>query len=344
MASPSSPHLPIRPHWLSLRQEAIIDPHIPIVDAHHHLWDRPDNRYLTDELVADTGNGHNIVSTVFVQCRSMLRLSGPIAMRPVGEVEFVNGVAAMGASGTYGDAKLCEAIVGGADLTLIEDLDRVLETMLAISGGRLRGIRNPVAWHPHEAVRSSPATPPWDLMRQDVFRQGVARLGRYNLSLDVWAYHTQLDDVYALAKGIPDVKVVIDHFGGPVGVGPHAGQRAQVQGVWAKNMARLAELPNTYVKLGGAGMPVFGFDFVTADLPPSSEQLADAWRPYFEVCVEAFGARRCMFESNFPVDKGMFSYNTLWNAFKRLAAQVSSTERSSLFSGTAQTVYRLNDA
>lgn len=340
----NAPHLTVRPDWLALRDEPVLEPDRLIVDAHHHLWDRQSGRYLAHEFLADTASGHRIVSTVYVQCRSMLRAAGPVEMRPVGEVEFANGVAAMGASGAYGSTRCCEAIVGGADLSQGESVAHVLETMLQVSGGRLRGIRNPLAWHRSAAVSSSPVTPPRDLMQNPPFRAGVAMLAKYGLSLDAWVYHTQLDELYELARGVPDVMVVIDHFGGPVGVGPHADQRAEVLSAWRGSLRRLAALPNTRIKLGGAGMPVFGHDFASAPLPPTSQQLAEAWRPYFDVCIDLFGADRCMFESNFPVDKGMFSYRVLWNAFKRLTAHASATERDALFSGTAIRTYRLRGA
>ncbi|MEX3976069.1 amidohydrolase [Paraburkholderia caribensis] len=336
-----APHLPVRPEWLALRDEPVLEPALAIVDAHHHLWDRQTGRYLADEFGRDLASGHRVVSTVYVQCRSMLRQDGPEAMKPLGEVEFATGVAAMFASGAYGQARCCEAIVGGADLTLGAELDGVLEAMLQVSGGRLRGIRNPLAWHASPEVSSSPVTPPRDQMTNPAFRQGVRTLGRFGLSLDAWVYHTQLDDLYELARAAQDVTVVIDHFGGPLGVGPHARQRAAVLAEWKQKLARLASLPNTRIKLGGAGMNVFGFDFATRALPPSSEQLAAAWRPYFDVCVELFGVDRCMFESNFPVDKGMFSYGVLWNAFKRLASAMSADDRTALFSRTAATTYRL---
>ena len=336
-----APHLPVRPEWLALRDEPVLEPALAIVDAHHHLWDRQTGRYLADEFGRDLASGHRVVSTVYVQCRSMLRQDGPEAMKPLGEVEFATGVAAMFASGAYGQARCCEAIVGGADLTLGAELDGVLEAMLQVSGGRLRGIRNPLAWHASPEVSSSPVTPPRDQMTNPAFRQGVRTLGRFGLSLDAWVYHTQLDDLYELARAAQDVTVVIDHFGGPLGVGPHAGQRAAVLAEWKQKLARLASLPNTRIKLGGAGMNVFGFDFATRALPPSSEQLAAAWRPYFDVCVELFGVDRCMFESNFPVDKGMFSYGVLWNAFKRLASAMSANEKAALFSRTAAATYRL---
>ncbi|SDJ49362.1 Predicted metal-dependent hydrolase, TIM-barrel fold [Paraburkholderia steynii] len=336
-----APHLPVRPEWLALRDEPVLEPALAIVDAHHHLWDRQTGRYLAEEFGRDVASGHRVVSTIYVQCRSMLREDGPDAMKPVGEVEFATGVAAMFASGAYGQARCCEAIVGGADLTLGAELDAVLEAMLQVSGGRLRGIRNPLAWHASPEVSSSPVTPPRDLMTNPAFRQGVRTLGRFRLSLDAWVYHTQLDDLYELARAEQEVTVVIDHFGGPLGVGPHEGQRAAVHAEWKQKLARLASLPNTRIKLGGAGMNVFGFDFATRELPPSSEELASAWRPYFDTCIELFGVNRCMFESNFPVDKGMFSYGVLWNAFKRLASAMSVDEKTALFSRTAAATYRL---
>lgn len=336
-----APHLPVREDWLALRSEPILEPDLPIIDAHHHLWDRQSGRYLTDEFGSDVGSGHRILSTVYVQCRSMLRREGPDAMKPVGEVEFANGIAAMFASGAYGPTRCCQAIVGGADLALGDELGPVLEAMLEVSGGRLRGIRNPLAWHPSAAVNSSPVTPPRDLMLDPRFQQGVSLLSRFGLTLDVWVYHTQLDELYELARLAPDVTVVIDHFGGPIGVGPHANEREQVRLDWRRGVQRLASLPNTRMKLGGAGLSVFGFEFASREAPPSSEDLAAAWRPYFDACIELFGPARCMFESNFPVDKGMFSYGVLWNAFKRLASSMTADEKTALFSKTAASTYRL---
>jgi L-fuconolactonase len=337
-----APHLPVREDWLALYREEVLQPELPIVDAHHHLWDRQTGRYLADELREDIGGGHRIVSTVYVQCRSMLRSDGPESMKPVGEVEFAGGVAAMFASGAYGPARCCEAVVGGADLALGHGVIPVLEAMREVSGGRLRGIRNPLAWHASEAVRSSPVVPPRDLMGSASFVEGVRALARYGLTLDVWVYHTQLDELYELARQTPDVTIVIDHFGGPLGVGPHAGKREEVRHAWRASLRRLASLPNTRMKLGGAGLAVFGFEFAAAERPPSSTELAAAWAPYFDICVDCFGAQRCMFESNFPVDKGMFSYTVLWNAFKRLASGASHAERAALFSATAASTYGLN--
>lgn len=337
-----NPHSTVRPEWLALRTEAILEPELKIVDPHHHLWDRQDNRYLFHDLLADMNAGHNVVSTVFVQCRTMLRADGPTALAPLGEVEFVTGIAAMSASGVYGAARACAGIVAGADLRLGDQVTPVLELMAHSAGGRLRGVRNPVVWHASPDVQSSTATPPpKGLMADTAFRKGVVQLGLLGLSLDVWAYHTQLGEVYELAKANPKVTVIVDHFGGPVGVGPHASDMSEMFKQWRAGIALVASLPNTVIKMGGAGMPVFGIRFDQAPTPPASEQLATAWRAYFETCIEFFGVDRCMFESNFPVDKGMFSYQVLWNGFKRLAKDCSAAEKTALFSATAERVYRL---
>ena len=337
-----NPHAAVRPNWLALRTEAIIEPELKIVDPHHHLWDRQDNRYLFHDLLADMNAGHTVVSTVVVQCRSMLRADGPAALAPLGEVEFVTGIAAMSESGSYGSARACAGIVAGADLQLGEQVAPVLELMAHSAGGRLRGVRNPVVWHSSPDVLSSTASPPpKGLMADTAFRKGVVQLGLLGLSLDVWAYHTQLGEIYELAKANPKVTVIVDHFGGPVGVGPHAADMNDMFKQWRAGIALVASLPNTVIKMGGAGMPVFGIRFDQAPTPPASEQLATAWRAYFETCVELFGVDRCMFESNFPVDKGMFSYQVLWNGFKRLAKDCSAAEKAALFSATAERVYRL---
>jgi predicted TIM-barrel fold metal-dependent hydrolase len=338
-----SPHADVRPEWLALWQEPILEPELPIVDPHHHLWDRPGYRYMPHELLDDVGSGHRILGTVFVQCRSMLRAEGPEEMAPVGEVEFVNGAAAMGASGLYGPGRICAGIVGGADLLLGDRVVPVLQAMLAVSGGRLCGIRNVTVWHPDSAVRSTRTTAPPGLLCDPAFQRGAAQLARHALALDVWAYHTQLNEVYALARAIPDLTVVIDHFGGPVGTGPYRTQRDAMLSEWRAGMRKLAELPNTNVKLGGGGMPVLGFDFDRAATPPGSVDLATALNPYVSDCIAWFGVERCMFESNFPVDKGMFSYAIVWNAFKRMAAGMTGAEKTALFSETAISTYRLRE-
>lgn len=337
----ASPHLPVREDWLALRQEEILEPALPIVDPHHHLWDRPGARYLLEELLRDTGSGHDVRATVYVQARSMYRADGPEASRPVGETEFANGVAARCASGLYGPIRACAGIVGMVDLMLGDAVAPLLEQHVRAGGERFRGIRNQTAWHALPEINSNPVPPRRGLLSEPAFLRGAGRLREHGLSLDIWAYHTQLDEVLALARALPDLPIVLDHAGGPLGAGPYAGQRDAVFAEWSARMRRLAGCPNVVVKLGGLGMAVNGFGFERQALPPTSAQLAQAWRPYVEFCIEAFGAARCMFESNFPVDKGSCGYAVLWNAFKRLAAGASAEEKAALFSGTACRVYRL---
>lgn len=338
---PPYPHLPIREDWLALQQEAILEPALPIIDPHHHLWDRPGNRYLFDELRHDAAGGHDIRATVFVTCRAMFRADGPEAMQPLGETEFVNGIAAQSASGLYGALRACQGIVGHADLTLGDAVAPVLEAQLRIAGGRFRGIRNNTAWHPDPDIQTNPIRPPPGLLMEARFRAGVARLRDHALTLDIWAYHTQLAEVIDLARAFPDQPMVLDHAGGPIGVGRFAERRAEVFTEWRHAIRALARLPNVAVKLGGLAMELGGFGFHQAATPPTSAILAEAWRPYIETCIEAFGVDRAMFESNFPVDKGMCGYAVLWNAYKRLAAGASAAEKRALFSGTAARVYRL---
>ena len=340
--SSATPHLGIRSEWLAQVNEEIIEPELPIIDAHHHLWDRQNARYLFADFIADVHSGHRIVATIFAQCRSMYRADGPDEFKPVGEVEFINGLAAQSASGLYGPARLCAGIIGGADLRLGDAVAPVLDAMQAASGGRLRGIRNSTAWHASESIRSNPITPPNGLLSDPAFRRGVALLKARGLSLDVWAYHTQLAEVFDLARDFPNTTIVLNHLGGPLGAGPYAGKRAEVFVAWRTSMAMLARLPNVHVKLGGLGMQISGFEFPTCALPPTSLQLAFAWKPYIDTVINLFGANRCMFESNFPVDKGMFAYHVLWNAFKRLSSNYTSAESTALFSGTAASVYRVS--
>lgn len=335
-------HHPVRDDWLALRQEPVLEPGLAIIDPHHHLWDRPGEHYMLPGLLADMSAGHDVRATVYVQCRSMYRTEGPEAMKPLGEVEFVNGIAAQCASGTYGPRRPCAGIVAGADLMLGADVVPVLEAMQRCAGDRLKGVRNSVAWHENPAVRSSNILPPPGLMREPAFRDGAKRLAALGLTLDVWAYQSQLGELLDLVRAVPAATVVIDHLGGPLATGPYASQRDQMFVDWKARMAALAELPNTVLKLGGLGMKVGGFAFYQAPLPPSSEELAAAWRPYMETAIGLFGADRCMFESNFPVCKGMFGYGAFWNACKRLTAGLPAAEKRALFSGTAARVYRLD--
>jgi predicted TIM-barrel fold metal-dependent hydrolase len=338
----NSPHLPVREAWLALVQEPPLDPQLPIIDAHHHLWDRSGHRYLLDDYLADiNASGHKVVGSIYVQCRTMFDLDRPVAWRSVGEVEFANGVAACSASGNYGEVRVNAGIVAGADLQLGAGVDAVLDEMRARAGRRLCGVRNTTAWHPNPAVVSNPSPPPAGILASAQFRAGVACLQRHGLSLDVWGYHSQLPEIIELAKAFPEQAIIVDHMGGPLGIGPYAGKRAEVFADWAALISSLAQLTNVRIKLGGLGMRVCGFELQHPPLPPTSALLAELWAPYVLHCIEAFGVERCMFESNFPVDKGMYGYGVMWNAFKRLTQGFSVAERSLLFSGVAAATYRL---
>lgn len=327
----------IRPDWLSRHVEEPIDPDLPIIDAHHHLWSLPDFVYMRPEFLADVATGHNVRSSVFVDCKSHYRVDGPEVLRPVGETAFV--VAETPAPVENGFVP-CAAIISWADLRLGEEIQGVLEQHDEAGAGRFRGIRSRATWHEHPMVHPVGEGQAGLLLDKTVQR-AVRRLGALGLTLDIWAFHTQLGDVAQLAAASPDTVLVLDHCGGPLGIGPYASRRREVFNTWRHEIARLAEFPNVVVKLGGLGMPRTGFGFHQADMPPTSAQLAHAWTPYVETCIEHFGANRCMFESNFPVDKGACSYTVLWNAFKRMTAALPQEDKESLFSGTAARTYRI---
>ena len=338
-------YLPVRADWLARRSEPALEPDLPIVDPHHHLWDRPGWRYLLDELIADIReSGHNIAATVFMQCRAMHRAGGPEALRPVGETEFVNGVAAMAASGIYGPARICAGIIGHADLRLGASVEELLTAHIRAGNGRFRGIRYITTWDADETLMNPLSATPPGLLGDATFRAGFARLAPLDLSFDAWLFHTQIDELTELAKAFAQTRICLNHVGGPLGIGPYVGQRDEIFARWSKSIRALAGCPNVVVKLGGLGMRINGFGFEKPADPPTSETLAAAWRPYIETCIEAFGVGRCMFESNFPVDKGSYSYGAGWNAFKRLTQGASPAEKTALFSGTATRFYRIGDS
>jgi predicted TIM-barrel fold metal-dependent hydrolase len=339
-ASKSGLYADPRQDWLALRTEEIIDPIRPIVDPHHHLWDRGGQRYLIEEIAADIASGHNIVATVYVDCRSMYRANGLEAFRPVGEVEFANGVAAMSASG-YGPAAICAGIVGHANLLLGEAARGVLEMEIVAGNGRFRGIRHSSPWDADADVAGIYATRPKGLLLDPAFRKGFGCLAPLGLSFDAWLFHPQIGELTDLARAFPDTKIVLDHCGGPIGIGGYAGRRDEIFAVWRKSIGEIAACPNVSVKLGGLAMRLLGHDFHQRPMPPSSEQLAAAWRPWIETCIEGFGPGRSMFESNFPPDKGQCSYQVIFNAFKRIAAQYGEAEKTALFSKTAAEFYGL---
>ena len=330
--------LGLQPAWLQTRLEEALEPELAIVDPHHHLWDLAGG-YLLDDLLADLATGHNIVATVFLQCGYAYRGTGPVSLRPVGETEFVADIARQAVQRGV-KTKVCAGIVGYADLELGDEVDAVLQAHIDAGGGRFRGVRHILARHDDfNASLLGPA--PAGLMQRVKFRRGLARLQAMGLSYDAWLFHTQLDELVDLARALPDLPIVLNHAGGPLGIGPYTGQRDEVFSVWHESIKRLAACPNVSIKLGGLGMAIGGFEFHKQALPPSSEQLSAAWGPYMHACIEAFGARRCMFESNFPVDKASCSYGVLWNAYKRIAAGASQSDKASLFEGSASKFYRL---
>src|SRR5215471_14881012 len=336
------PPNPVRQDWLDRRREPILEPALPIIDPHHHLWVRGAWRYMLDDLLADTRSGHNIVATVFVQARSMYREGGPVEMRPVGETEFINGVAAVCASGYCGKTRACAGIVGHADLTLGSHVEPVLAALARAGGDRFRGIRHITAWDA-DASLNNPAYPaPPGLLADKTFREGFAVLGRLGLSFDAWLYHPQIKDVANLADAFPNTKIVLNHVGGPIGSGVYRGKRSEEFPRWAASIKALAAHPNVYIKVGGLGQTINGFGLNEQREPPSADQLATIFRPYFETCIEAFGPSRSMFESNFPVDKVAYSYPVFWNACKLLVKGASTAEKADLFAGTAARFYRLN--
>jgi L-fuconolactonase len=335
-------HFIARNEWLARNREAILEPELPIVDPHHHLVERPETgRYLLRELLADTGSGHNITATVYLEWLSMYRAGGPAEMKPLGEVEFANGVAAMAASGGFGPTRVCAGIVGYADLALGGAVEKVLQAQIAAGGGRFRGIRYISATNPAQASWGSPVTRPEGMLMQPKVREGFAKLAPLGLGFDAFMFHPQLGDLVDLARAFPETGIVLDHIGGPIGLGPYAGKRDAVFAEWSARIKELAGCPNVHIKLGGLGMRVFGFDVHEQPEPPNSETLARLWRPYVETCIAAFGPERAMFESNFPVDKGSCGYAALWNAFKHIAAGCSAAEKTALFSGTATKFYKL---
>ncbi len=324
--------------WLALVREDIIDPAQPIVDPHHHLWDRPSWRYTVDELWGDTEDGHNVVATVFLECGWSYREHGPEHFRCVGETEYVAQAAAR--TREHPDRARIAAIVARADLRHAE-LDAVLDAHEEAGQGLFRGIRHAGAHALHPEALTIPGSAPVDLYADEAFRRGVARLGERGYTYDTWHYHYQMQDFLALARAVPGTTMVLDHFGTPLGVGPYAGQRESIYAQWCEDIAAIAECPNVVAKLGGMAMPDNGFGWNGSERPPTSDAFVAAQGRYYEHALACFGAERCMFESNFPVDRLSLSYHVLWNGLKKIAAGRTESEKQALFHGTAERVYRL---
>ena len=336
-----------RAKWRAQYREDIIDPAMPIIDPHHHLWVRPGNRYLIDDFMVDAKAGHNIRASVYVDCGSFYRKSGPVEMQCVGEVEFANGMAAMAASGYFGNTLMCAGIVGTADISVGPECGAVLDALMAAST-RFRGVRVTTKWDPDEELNTGRYIVPRHLMADSQFRSGFAELGKRKLTFDAMVYHPQLPELADLARAFPDVTIIVNHIGGLVAhtrtyVTP-VSKRDDAIADWKKGITELAKCPNVNVKLGGLGMPYLGMGFDRLPVPASSETLAAAWGPFYNYCIEQFGSNRCMFESNFPPDRDSVDYPVIWNCFKRIAANYSAGEKQELFFGTAERVYRLDVA
>jgi L-fuconolactonase len=323
--------------WLDRHIEPVLEPAQPIIDPHHHLWVRDGNVYLLPELLADLGSGHNVIATVFEECHSMYCAAGPEAEKSLGETEFVTGVAAMGASGAFGPSRPCARMVGRVDLMTGHRARDLLERHLIASGGRFAGIRQSTAWDQSDRIHKVVPLP--GMLRDSKFRDGFAELAALGLVFDAWVYHPQLEDVAELADAFPQAAIVLNHVGSPILGGPYAADRGRVFADWKAAMATLAKRSNVTVKLGALPIRLPGASTAPRDMPPTSEEVATAWRPWLEASIELFGAGRCMFESNFPVQKRWSSYQVTWNAFKRIAINASEADKAALFAGTAARVY-----
>ncbi|RTZ41765.1 amidohydrolase [Candidimonas sp. SYP-B2681] len=326
---------------LPIHREAVMDPGQVIIDAHHHLYHRPKIRYLLDEMLTDICSGHDVRATVFVQAQSMLRDFGPEELKAIGETEFAHGIAVACKEAPPEVPRICAGIVGHADLTLGDGVRPVLEAHIEAGGDHFKGIRQPLAWDPDPTL-SNPAYPSHrELMEDAAFRRGFAHLAPLGLTFDAWLFFHQIPQLTTLARAFPETRIVLNHCGGVLGIGGYRNKREQVHREWLKNLRELARCDNVMVKLGGLGMPLSGFGWERSERTPTSQALADAWTPWFEPCIAAFGASRCMFESNFPADREAYDYAVGWNAMKRVASQATQDEKDALFWRSAAQFYRL---
>ena len=340
-----SPHLPVRQEWLNQHIEDPILPNFPIIDPHHHLWDVGFGRYYIEELLEDiNSSGHNIEATVYIMSSSNTKIyakDGLEEFKPLTEIEFATSEGKRADHIPDNKVKVNASIVGSLDLTFGSKLEPVLEKAINISEGRLKGIRMLLASHSDPRISSGAVKSDLGLMLHPNFIDGAKCIQNADLSLDFWIYHTQLNEMEKIARALPDLTIILNHVGGPIHLGEYEGKQAVTHREWRSAMIRLSRIPNINVKLGGLGMAVNGAKFHNDKIPPNSVQLSDVWKPWIYETIDMFGFDRCMFESNFPVDKGSCSYGTLWNAFKILATDMSDDEKKKLFSKNAARIYKI---
>ena len=334
--------------WLAQISEEIIDPNQRIIDPHHHLWPgasvdsrENSNRYLLEDLWADTGSGHNITNTVFIDCSQSYWNLDDQALNPVGETEFVKELA--DTSKADPNQATISGIIGHVDMLLGFDAERVLEKHLEVGQELFKGIRHAGGWDPHQNVRNSHHDACEGLYLLPNFLDGLQTLSKLGYVFEAWQYHHQIPQITKLAKQFPDLIIILNHFSGPLGIGPYENKQAEIFPKWEQDLKELSQYENVYAKLGGLAMPVNGFGFHTQAKPPTSDEFLSKQRAYYETTLEHFTPARCMFESNFPVDKASISYPVLWNAFKKLVKEYSSAEKDQLFYQTAAKVYRIID-
>lgn len=324
--------------------EPILDPGLAIIDTHHHFYDQPSARYMFDDLRHDLGLGHNVVATVYVETQAMARPSGPEVLRPLGEIEFANGVAAMSATGKYGPCRVGAGIVGFADLSWGDRVAELLDRAVAAAPDRFRGIRQVTVEPRSEQVFRyfiMAARPTPGMIRSDAFREGFAQLAKRDLSFDASVFHHQLPDLADLADAFPDTTIVLNHMGIAEGLGRDEAGMAEVFAEWRTELQAVASRPNVVCKVGGLGLPFWGFGFEERADPVGYRELAAVWRPYVLTAIEAFGVDRCMMESNFPPDGRSCGYVPMWNALKAVTGDLTAGEREALFNRTASRVYRI---
>ena len=340
-----SPHLPVRQKWLDQHIEEAILPELQIIDPHHHLWDAGFGRYYVEELLKDIkSSGHNVESTVYIMSSSNTKIyakDGLEEFRSLSEIKFATDEAKRADLIPHNHIKVNASIVGSVDLTFGKKLEPVLEKAIDISEGRLKGIRMLLASHQDPRINSGAVRSDLGLMLHPNFIDGAKCIQNSSLSLDFWIYHTQLNELEQIAKALPDLTIILNHVGGPIHLGEYEGKQALTHREWRLAMMRLSRIPNINVKLGGLGMAVNGAKFHEKNIPPNSTQLSDIWKPWIYETLDMFGFDRCMFESNFPVDKGSCSYGVLWNAFKILAKNMSKDEKNKLFKQNASRIYKI---